>query len=86
MTIGTKGHYVTYFLLGGTDTNWQSFEGITPLHLACEQGNVKAVVMLLENGADPNLHDHMDTYPIFTGMLRVRILLPCLFSTAYHPE
>ncbi|KAK2147854.1 hypothetical protein LSH36_534g01002 [Paralvinella palmiformis] len=54
--------------IGGTDANWQSFEGITPLHLACEQGNVESVILLLENGADANLHDHMDTYPLFTAV------------------
>jgi len=67
------------FVVGGTDANWQSFEGITPLHLACEQGNVESVILLLENGADANLHDHMDTYPLFTGIIYTS------FSTEIRP-
>lgn len=38
----------------GTDPDWRTFEGVTPLMYASEYGNSEAVLLLLGHGADPN--------------------------------
>ncbi len=50
---------VTFLLNEGADINAMDNEGITPLHLAAEEGRShrKMVVLLLHEGADPNLQD-----------------------------
>jgi ankyrin repeat protein len=35
--------------------NGQNAEGSTPLHVACQQGNVEVIQWLLERKADPNI-------------------------------
>jgi ankyrin repeat protein len=41
-------------LLRGADCNLRNKAGYTPLHVACQSGNVAAVRRLLASGADPN--------------------------------
>ncbi|GMH37604.1 hypothetical protein BSKO_05477 [Bryopsis sp. KO-2023] len=51
---------VRVLLDASADVNSQSKGGWTPLHLAQESNNVEIGLMLLENGADPNLTIHKD--------------------------
>ena len=35
--------------------------------LACEEGNVQCVKLLLEYKCDPNLANHVDDFPLLAG-------------------
>jgi ankyrin repeat protein len=42
-------------LLSSFLSSFQFQEGLTPLHIACDNGNLKILSRLLESGADPNI-------------------------------
>ena len=50
-----------------TEVGWQSFEGNTALMVACEQGNVECVKLLLDHKADPNVANNVDDFPLLAG-------------------
>ncbi len=50
----TRGEKCTKMLLkSGADTNLAMSNGMTPLHIAAESGNIAVLRLLLSNGADP---------------------------------
>jgi ankyrin repeat protein len=56
---------VRFFSKGGVAViNQQNFGGATALHLACRQGNVEMVKILLENGAEVNMMDFEGWSPL----------------------
>ena len=59
-----------------SNINVQDAKGNTPLHVACLVGNVGAITVLLEQGADINLKDHCGETPIF----------PFLRTGHYHKD
>ncbi len=62
--------FLSIILSEGTQVNCQSFEGRSALLLATEQGHLEVVKQLISHGAQPNLCDDMDTYPLLLGMFR----------------
>lgn len=53
-----------YLLLNGLDIDAQNKNGRTPLHLAVERGDIKAVATLLVRGADPTIVDAAGRTPL----------------------
>lgn len=43
-------------------------DGITPLALACREGNISAATVLVQRGADPTLKDHMQEKRSFSAL------------------
>ena len=50
-----------------TDVNWISHDGATPLMIACQERHVECACMLLVAGANPNISDHVNNYPLLEG-------------------
>ncbi len=48
----------------GVDINAQSYDGITPLHQACTNGNTDMLELLLENGANINAQSYNGITPL----------------------
>ncbi|EKX40749.1 hypothetical protein GUITHDRAFT_60244, partial [Guillardia theta CCMP2712] len=59
-------------LVQGVETNFSDEWGTTVLQLAVKQGNVEAVKLLLEHGADPNVASSSDseTTPLHTAIIK----------------
>ncbi|XP_014663037.1 PREDICTED: ankyrin-2-like [Priapulus caudatus] len=51
-----------------TDMHWQSFERLTPLHVACKSGSLDCVRLLLAGGADPDIATSDDTTPLLDAL------------------
>ncbi|KAG4441926.1 hypothetical protein IFR05_002610 [Cadophora sp. M221] len=63
------GLYMTPLLDAGANINAQTDLGTTPLKSAChQQGNLKTVVYLIQQGADINLPSHDGYTPIVTAI------------------
>jgi len=45
-------HYISFLLEIGTDINSSNQNGTTPLHVACQRGNLNVAAYLISNGAD----------------------------------
>ena len=54
----TKPEVLEALIEGGARLDIQDNEGVTPLSLACRNGNEACAQFLLERGADPNQRDH----------------------------
>jgi ankyrin repeat protein len=48
----------------GAEVDWQNEEGMSALHVAAMWGNVAAVRLLLDSGADPVVVDEEDRTPL----------------------
>lgn len=48
------------------EVDTQRLDGDTPLHIACNWGDVSAVEILLEHGANPNTKGDMGCTPLYT--------------------
>lgn len=59
---------IGFIFTGDIDVNWMSFEGQTALHLACEEGHLSCIQLLLEHGANMNLRDVLQQTPLFICM------------------
>ena len=55
----TSTHYTPSFLLIYFSVYYFLQDGETPLYTACWKGHASTVLVLLENGADPNLQDEV---------------------------
>ena len=44
--------------------NFQDYQGVSYLHMACQAHSIEAVKILLELGADPNIDDNYQSSPI----------------------
>ena len=51
----------------GADPNEANRYGVTPLYLACQNGNAEIVAALLQHGADPNLAQNGGETPLMTA-------------------
>lgn len=51
-------------LAEGADANYRDYDRRTPLHLACAEGFVSCVKLLLEFGADPRMEDRWGGTPL----------------------
>lgn len=52
---------VQMLLKSGADVNIRRLDGITPLHVAAQHGHISVFQLLLADGADPLLQDHVIT-------------------------
>lgn len=57
---------IQFFIDKGVPVNAQDGYGKTPLLYAMRAFNTEAAILLLENGADPNIHDKQNEYPLST--------------------
>ena len=57
--------------------NWQSYEGVTSLLLACQTGHENSARILLKAGANANIADNMDNFPLHEGTICWRFY--CIF-------
>lgn len=55
--LGVLAHFLYARYLRASDRD-------TPLHVACRKGNVKAVKLLLDKGADPNVFNFFRATPL----------------------
>ncbi|KAJ8283960.1 hypothetical protein COCON_G00028100 [Conger conger] len=79
---------VRELLAHGADPNAQDQAGRTPLHQACQDGQEETAVMLLEHGADVNIHTSLGENCLFllldrTANLERASLLERLLSLTY---
>ena len=65
-----------------TEIGWQSFEGNTALMIACEQGNVECVKLLLDHKADPDVANHVDDFPLLAGKF-IQIVFDITVNAGY---
>ena len=53
-----------WLIANGANIHQENKELATPLHFACNQGNIKAVQYLVEHGADIDARDHIWQTPL----------------------
>jgi ankyrin repeat protein len=57
------------YLANGVDVDSKGEYNCTPLHYACQEGNIEIVKILLKNGADVNIQNRYSTfYPLFDAI------------------
>lgn len=67
---------IKFLIDKGVPINAQDGYGKTPLLYAMRSKNTDAAILLLENGADPNIHDKNNEYPLDTiGVMPDRLRL-----------
>jgi ankyrin repeat protein len=59
-----KTAVVKWLVDKGASIDWQTEDGLSPLHLAAKNGNIELLAYLLEKGADLNLKDQEDHSPL----------------------
>lgn len=47
-----------------SNPNFQDYEGVSYLHMACQAHSLEAIRILLELGANPNLNDNYESSPV----------------------
>jgi ankyrin repeat protein len=47
-----------------SNPNFQDYEGVSYLHMACQAHSLEAIKILLELGANPNLNDNYESSPV----------------------
>jgi len=55
---------VVFFISQGGDFSVANYDGRTPLHVACCEGHLDTVQLLLENGASVHVRDRFDHTPL----------------------
>ena len=58
--------------------NWKAHDGVTALLVACQERNVESARLLLSSGADPNLADDFDNYPLLEAVKANCMNIVCL--------
>jgi ankyrin repeat protein len=53
----------------GANVDFQDDNGWTALHFASQEGHIEIVRLLLEKGANPNLHDIHGNGPLWTAIM-----------------
>ena len=64
VTSTTKGVYTFISMLKGGDFSIANYDGRTPLHVACCEGHLDTVRLLLENGASVHVRDRFNHTPL----------------------
>lgn len=54
-----------------SNPNFQDYQGVSYLHMACQAHSLEAIKILLELGADPNLNDNYNSSPITWALGRI---------------
>lgn len=83
-----NSYYLEKFLSIGLDPDQRDKDGVSPLHLAVEMGNINSVKLLLDFNADPNIADYRGVTPLhiaysFDGMTEI---IEYLLSKGANPN
>ena len=69
--IGSKHLILKALISAGADVNAEGIYGYTPLHKAAVHSDLRAIDILLDAGADPNLQKTIDNYTTPEGEARL---------------
>ena len=69
--IGSKHLILKALISAGADVNAEGIYGYTPLHKAAVHSDLRAIDILLDAGADPNIQKTIDNYTTPEGEARL---------------